>query len=59
MSASYCLRCRRNTENVNPQLTKTRNNRNLLTSNCHVCGVQKYKFVSLQDAKDGVGKKTS
>ena len=38
---SYCLVCRKNTENKEPNVIKTKNNRLMLTSKCNICGNKK------------------
>ena len=50
---SYCVKCRRQTGNVDPQLTTTINGRHLLKSQCSVCGSRKAQFISEQQAKQG------
>ena len=38
---SYCLKCRKNTENINPKVSKTSNNRTIVLSKCAICGSKK------------------
>ena len=38
---SYCLKCRKNTENKNPKFVKTKNERTMLLSKCAVCDSKK------------------
>ena len=33
---TYCLKCRKNTENVNPKVLKTKSDRTMLSSKCAV-----------------------
>ena len=47
---SYCLRCRKDTENINLKVSKTSNSRMLL-SNCAICGRKKSRFIKNQEAK--------
>ena len=35
---TYCLVCKRNTENKEPKVVKTKNNRLMLSSKCAICG---------------------
>ena len=35
---SYCLKCRKNTENINPKASKTSNGRTMALSKCAICG---------------------
>ena len=48
---TYCLKCRKDTENIDPKMVKTKNNRLLMQSKCSVCGTKKSRFVKEQDAK--------
>ena len=34
---TYCLKCKKNTENVNLKMIKTKNGRSLLLSKCTIC----------------------
>ena len=38
---TYCVKCRKNTENVNSKIFKTKNNRLNMQSKCPVCGIKK------------------
>ena len=38
---SYCLKCRKNTKNINPKVSKTNNGKITLLSNCAICGSKK------------------
>ena len=40
---SYCLNCRKDTENINPKVSNTSNSRTILLSNCVICGGKKSK----------------
>ena len=35
---SYCLKCRKDTENINPKVSKTSNGRTMVLSICAICG---------------------
>ena len=48
---SYCLKCRKNTENINPRVSKTGNGRAMLSSKCAICDSKKSKFIKNQEAK--------
>ena len=48
---SYCLKCRKNTENINPRVSKTSNNRTMVLSKCAICGSKNSTFVENQEAK--------
>ena len=48
---SYCLKCKRNTENINPKVLATSNGRAMILSKCAVCGSTKSRFIENQEAK--------
>ena len=48
---SYCLKCRKDTENINPKVSKTSNNRTMVLSKCAICGSKNSTFVENQEAK--------
>ena len=49
---SYCLKCRKDTENKNPKVSKASNGRTMLLSNCAICGGKKSSFIKNQEAKE-------
>ena len=48
---SYCLKCRKNTENINLRVSKTSNIRTIVLSKCAICGSKKSRFIKNQEAK--------
>ena len=48
---SYCLKYRKDTENINPKISKTSSNRTMLLSKCAICGRKKSRFIKNQEAK--------
>ena len=48
---SYCLKCKKNTESINPRVSATSNGRKMILSNCAICGIKKSKFIKKQEAK--------
>ena len=48
---TYCLKCKTNTDNIDPKMFKTKNNRLIMQSICSVCKNKKSRFVKEQDAK--------
>ena len=45
-------RLRKDTENIDPKMSRTKNNRlQIMQSECSVCGVKKSKFVKEQETK--------
>ena len=49
---TYCLKCRKDTGNIDPKMFRTKNNRLLMQSKCSVCKNKKSRFVKEQEAKD-------
>ena len=47
---SYCLKCKRNTESINPKVLKTTKGRMMILSKCGICGSKKSKFIKEQEA---------
>ena len=48
---SYCLKCRKNTENINSRVSKTSNGKTMLLSKCAICDSKKSRFIKNQEAK--------
>ena len=48
---SYCLKCRKNTESINPKVLKTTNGKTMILSKCTICGSKKSKSIKEQQAK--------
>ena len=48
---SYCLKCKRNTESINPKVSKTINDKAIISSTCALSGSKKSKFIKRQEAK--------
>ena len=48
---SYCLKCKRNTESINPKVSKTTNGKAMILSTGAICGSKKSKFIKQQEAK--------
>ena len=49
---SYCLECRKNTERIDPKVSKTSNGKTMVLSKCAICGSKKSKFIKEQQAKE-------
>ena len=47
---SYCLKCRKNAENKNPKVARTKNGRKMLLSKCAVRDNKKSKFIKQREA---------
>ena len=48
---SYCLKCRKDTENINPRVSDTSNGKTMVLSKCAICGSKKPRFITNQEAK--------
>ena len=45
---SYCLKCRKNTESINPKVLKTTNGKTMILSKCAIWDSKKSKFIKEQ-----------
>ena len=48
---SYSLKCRKDTENIDPRVSNTSNGRKTILSKCAICGGKKSRFIKDQEAK--------
>ena len=48
---SYCLKCRKYTKNINPQVSSNSNGKLMILSKWAICCSKKSKFVKKQEAK--------
>ena len=48
---TYWVKCKKDTQNLNSKIFKTKNNRLIMQSKCPVCGRKKSRFVKEQEAK--------
>ena len=48
---TYSVKCRKNTENLNSKIFKTKNGRLIMQSKCAGCGIKKSRFVKEQEGK--------
>ena len=48
---TYCLKCKKDTENLGSQIFRTKNNRLIMQSECNECRIKKPRFVKGQEAK--------
>ena len=46
----YCLKCRKNTENVDPHISSTSNGKVRILSKCKICYSKKSKFINKHQA---------
>ena len=48
---SYCLKCKQDTESINPRVSKTPNGKTMILSKCATCCSKKSKFIKEQQAR--------
>ena len=48
---TYCVKRRKDTENINPKIVQTKTNRLVIQSKCSVCGIKKSRFLKEQEVK--------
>ena len=48
---TYCVKCRKDTENIDPKIVKAKNNRLIMQSKCSFSGIKKSRFVKEQEAR--------
>ena len=48
---SSCLKCRKDTENIDPKFSRGSNGRAMILSKCVLCGSKKPRFIKNQEAK--------
>ena len=47
---TYCVKCRKDAENIDPKMVRTKNNRLIMQSKCPACRIKKSIFVKEQEA---------
>ena len=48
---TYCVKCRKDTENIDPKIVRPKNNRLVMQSKCSVCEIRKSRFLKEQEGK--------
>ena len=48
---SYCLKCKKHTKNIDPQVSSTSNGKFMILSKYAICDSKKSKFIKKQDAE--------
>ena len=48
---NYCVKCRKDTEYIDPKMVRTKNNRLIMQAKCPVCRIKKSRFVEEEEAK--------
>ena len=46
-----CVKCRKDTRNIDPKMVRAKNNRLVMKSKCSVCRIKESRFVKEQEAK--------
>ena len=49
---SCCLKCRKDTENINPRVSNTRNSRTMILSKSAICDSKTSRFIKNQEGKE-------
>ena len=53
---TYCVTCKKNTANKHSIVSRTKQNRLMLVSNCAICGKKKSRFIKNQEASQSLSK---
>ena len=48
---TYWVKCRKDTENIDPKIVITKNNILVMQSKCSICGIKKSIFIKEQEEK--------
>ena len=48
---SFCVKCRKDTENINGRISNTSNDRAMVLWKCAICNSKKSRFIENQEAK--------
>ena len=48
---TYCVKCKKDTENIDPKIVTTKNNRLIMQSKCSICRIKKSRFEKEQETK--------
>ena len=48
---SFCLKCKKYTKSINPQVCSASNGKLMILSKCVMCNSKKSKFINQQEAK--------
>ena len=51
MKKTYCLKCKKDSENLDSRIFKTKNSRIIMRSKCSDCGNKKSRFIKKQEAE--------
>ena len=48
---TYCLKCKKDTENMHPKISSTNNGKAMILSKCAICRSKKSRLIKNQEAK--------
>ena len=48
---TYCVKCRKDTENIDSKVVRTETNRLVMQSKCSICEIKKSRFIKEQEEK--------
>ena len=48
---SYCLKCKKSNESIDPKVSATSKGKTMILSKCAICGAKKSIFIKKQEAK--------
>ena len=48
---SYCLKCKKYTKNIDPNISATSNGKAMILSKCAICNSKKSRFIKEQEEK--------
>ena len=48
---TYCVKCKKDTKNIDPKMFRAKNNKLIMQSKCSVCGINKSRFVKEQEVR--------
>ena len=48
---TYCVKSKKDIENIDPKIFRTKNNRLIMQSKCSICGIKKSGHIKEQEAK--------
>ena len=48
---SYCLKCKKNKENIDPEVSTTSNGKAMILSKCAIYGSKKSRFIKHEEVK--------
>ena len=51
---SCCLKCKKNTESINPKVSKTNNGQAMILSKCAICGSKKWRYMKKTRSKSNI-----